>query len=178
MLQLRLHAATNTSFLKGRNEATEGVNRNIQETKKKARLPLWSSSPSPTLTSAHHWSVLRPFSLTVSKMSYKGNVNVYNLLRLASFTSIIPLRFIHNSAFYQYSAPFYCWKEYTTVYPFAYWRTSERFPKFLVIIISAAINTYIQVCMWMYVFISLGNISKRRTAGHHTFNFIKNKKNC
>ena len=36
----------------------------------------------------------------------------------------------------------------------------------LVIIINAAINTYIQVSVWTYVFISLGKITKRRTAGH------------
>lgn len=61
------------------NEATEEENGNLQETKKKAGLPLCSQTLPPPLTSASHRSALHSFSFTFSRMSSKWNFKVHNL---------------------------------------------------------------------------------------------------
>lgn len=48
--------------------------------------------PLPSLHN-NHWSILHHYGYIFLRMPYKWNNTIYNLLRLASFFSIMPLRF-------------------------------------------------------------------------------------
>ena len=78
---------------------TQSKSRTFPSPQRSSVFPFYSHthfSPAPThsLTSGHHLSVLHFCNFIISRMLYKWNHAVYNILGLTFSLSIIPLRFI------------------------------------------------------------------------------------
>ena len=116
--------------------------------------------------------------------------SIYSFFSLMLSLCIIILRFIHevvciNSSSLlvseYYSIVWISIKNpYNTqfVYPFTYWWTLQLS---LFLANKAAMNTHVQVFVWTYTFLSLGQISRRRmirSYGRCVFNFLWNCHNC